>query len=198
MTSSTSPIISGSRAEVGLVEEHDLRFHRQRPGDRHPLLLPAGELGRVGVPLLGQPDALEERHRLLLGVLPAQVTDLHGGQRDVPEDREVGVEVELLEDEADLRPHLVDVGLLVREVLPVDEQLPLVDRLEVVDRPDEGRFPRAGGAADHDDFARSYVEVDVVQHVQLVEPFVDALEPDHRASPYIPRSAESLPRSRVC
>src|SRR5664280_302627 len=61
----------GVEGRGGLVEEHDLRFHRQPPGDRHPLLLPAGELGRVGVPLLGQPDALEERHRLLLGVLPA-------------------------------------------------------------------------------------------------------------------------------
>jgi hypothetical protein len=182
----------GVEGRCRLVEEHDLRVHRQPPGDRHALLLAAGELGRVGVPLLGQADTLEERERLFLRLLPALVADLHGSQRDVLEDREVRVEVELLEDEADLRPHLVDVGLLVREVRSVDDQLPLVDRFEVVDRPDEGGLPRAGRSADHDDLARPHMKVDVVQHVQLAEPFVDALEPDHRASPCTCRAAESL------
>ena len=42
------------------------------------------------------------------------------------------------------------------------------------------------------------LEVDVVQHVQRAEPFVDVLEPDHRASPGIFRAAESLPLSRGC
>ena len=33
----------------GFVEQHQLRMHGQRPGDRDPLLLPAGQLRRVGV-----------------------------------------------------------------------------------------------------------------------------------------------------
>ena len=51
MTSRTSPTSSGSSARGRLVEEHQLGLHRQRAGDRHPLLLAAGELGRVGVDL---------------------------------------------------------------------------------------------------------------------------------------------------
>src|SRR6478609_4633973 len=35
------------------VEQHDLRPHGQRPGDRHPLLLPAGQLRRQLVLLFG-------------------------------------------------------------------------------------------------------------------------------------------------
>ena len=37
-----------------LVEQHQLRLHRQRAGDRHPLLLAAGELRRVAVGLVGR------------------------------------------------------------------------------------------------------------------------------------------------
>ena len=44
-----------------LVEQHQLRPHRQRPGDRHPLLLPAGEPRRVLVDLVGEADPLQKR-----------------------------------------------------------------------------------------------------------------------------------------
>ena len=43
-----------------LVEEHDPRPHRQGPRDRHPLLLPAGELARVGVRLVRESDEREQ------------------------------------------------------------------------------------------------------------------------------------------
>src|SRR5690242_16724274 len=48
-----------------LVEQHHLRFHGQGPGDRRPLLLAAGELGRVLVALVGDPDPLQQLHRPL-------------------------------------------------------------------------------------------------------------------------------------
>ena len=43
-----------------LVEEHQLGVHRQRPGDGDALLLAAGELRRVGVRLVAEPDLLEQ------------------------------------------------------------------------------------------------------------------------------------------
>ena len=43
-----------------LVEEHELGLHGQRPGDGDPLLLPAGELLRVGVPAVAEPDAVQQ------------------------------------------------------------------------------------------------------------------------------------------
>ena len=44
-----------------LVEEHHVRVHRQRAGDRDPLLLAAGEPFGVLVELVGEPDPLEQR-----------------------------------------------------------------------------------------------------------------------------------------
>ena len=43
-----------------LVEEHHVRLHHQRPRDRDPLLLAAGELVRMLAGLLRQPDLLEQ------------------------------------------------------------------------------------------------------------------------------------------
>ena len=46
-----------------LVEEHHPRPHRQGPGDRHPLLLAAGERGGPGRGEGRQADAVEQRRR---------------------------------------------------------------------------------------------------------------------------------------
>src|SRR6478735_4259627 len=43
-----------------LVEQHHLRSHGQRPGDRHPLLLPTGQLRRQLVLLLGNAHPLQQ------------------------------------------------------------------------------------------------------------------------------------------
>ena len=45
------------------VEQHDLRLHRERAGDRHPLLLTAGQTDRVLVGLVGEPDLREQLQR---------------------------------------------------------------------------------------------------------------------------------------
>jgi hypothetical protein len=81
-----------------LVGEQHGRPGDQRPGDRHPLLLPAGQLaGPVPGPVT-QPDLGEHRghrtgRRLAAGQAQRQRHVLRGGQR-----RD---EVERLEDEAD-------------------------------------------------------------------------------------------------
>ena len=57
----------------GLVEEQHLRAQGERPGDRDALLLAAGELARVGVGLVAQAHALEQRQReLARGVLASR------------------------------------------------------------------------------------------------------------------------------
>ena len=43
-----------------LVEQHDVRLHRERPHDRHPLLLPAREPVRVFVRLVREAEPLEQ------------------------------------------------------------------------------------------------------------------------------------------
>ena len=49
----------GVQGRGRLVEEHELGVHRQGPGDRHPLLLAAGELGGVVVEAIPQPHPLQ-------------------------------------------------------------------------------------------------------------------------------------------
>ena len=51
-----------------LVEEHDLGLHGQGARDGDPLLLAAGELDRVLVPLFGDADLLQKAHPELLGL----------------------------------------------------------------------------------------------------------------------------------
>ena len=46
-----------------LVEEQDARIRRHRARDRDPLLLPAGELARVGLRLVGEADPVEQLQR---------------------------------------------------------------------------------------------------------------------------------------
>ena len=43
----------GIQGRGRLVEQHDLRFHRQGSGDGDPLLLAAGQLARIGGCLVG-------------------------------------------------------------------------------------------------------------------------------------------------
>ena len=43
-----------------LVQQHDLRFDGERPGQRDALLLAAGELVGVAARQLGQPDHVEQ------------------------------------------------------------------------------------------------------------------------------------------
>ena len=92
-----------------LVEEHHLGVHRQRPRDRHPLLLPAGELARVVAALVGDADLGEHRLglRRRLGLAAAEHVDLRGG--DVLEHGHVLPEIELLEDHRELRADAVDL-----------------------------------------------------------------------------------------
>ena len=61
--------LPGGLVEVagGLVGQHDGRLPDQGAGDRDPLALPAGELGRPRVQPVGEPD----RGQRIAGVSPA-------------------------------------------------------------------------------------------------------------------------------
>ena len=54
-----------------LVEQQHARLHRERPHDGDPLLLAARQPVGILVRLVGEADALEERHRSRLGVVLA-------------------------------------------------------------------------------------------------------------------------------
>ena len=126
-----------------LVEQHDARVHAQRAGDRHALLLAAGELARIFVRLLGDLHPLQEVHGDLLGLLLRHLAHPDRRERAVFEDRQVREEVEVLEHHADLAAHLVDLLQVVGELDAVDDDLALLVLLQPVDAADHRRLARA-------------------------------------------------------
>src|SRR5581483_11268811 len=179
----------------GLVEEDERRLHREGAGDGHPLLLAAGELPRIRVRLVRQPDPGEEADPFGGGLLLGLPEHLDGRLDDVLERRLVREEVEALEDHPDLRPLPGDALLRVLDelvaLLAVADQLAVhgdpapVHLLEVVDAADERRLAGPGRADDADGLALPDVEGDALQHLEPAEALVHLLRPHddigHRA-----------------
>ena len=95
-----------------LVEQHQLRLHRQRARDRHALLLAARELARVGVELVGRARRASSSSRRLRArrARARRLLTRIGAHGDVLERRHVREQVEVLEDHADLGALARDLG----------------------------------------------------------------------------------------
>jgi hypothetical protein len=66
-----------------LVEEHQARTHRERAHDRDALLLAARDAVGVLVPLVEQPEALEQLEGAPFGTFTVHPQDLARGEGDV-------------------------------------------------------------------------------------------------------------------
>src|SRR5829696_1549084 len=75
----------GVQRRGGLVEEHQLGLHGQRPGDGDPLLLASRELGGVLAGLLGHAHPRQLAHGELLGRLLLRLAHLDQAEGDVLE-----------------------------------------------------------------------------------------------------------------
>jgi hypothetical protein len=123
-------------------------------------------VGRVGVALVGEADARQERLGPFprLGRLLAQ--NLHRALDDVLEGGEVGEEVEALEDHADAAPLARDFG--IRQLVEEVALAPVAD--ELARHPaQEGALARAGGADDAEHLALRHPEVDALEHLVAAE-----------------------------
>ncbi len=161
-----------------LVQQHQLRSHRESPDDRDPLLLAAREAVRVVAGPVGQPEAAEQLKRLSLGLGPRRLQHLARRERHVAQDRHVREEVVGLEDDPDPAADPVGVHARCRHLLPADEDPALVDRLQEVDAPQQRRLARARGADQADDLVLADLEVDPVQHLVGAERLAHAVELD--------------------
>ena len=162
-----------------LVEQHDRRLHRQRPGDGHALLLSAGELVRVGIDLVEQADLVQQGVRPFVGLHRAETAHLHRCQRDVLHDGLVREEVEALKDHADFRTQGVDVGAVVVHRNAVHQNAPARGFFQPVQAAQEGAFPRTRGANDTNDFGRADSAIDAAQHAQAAEVLGQAFNAYH-------------------
>jgi hypothetical protein len=96
----------------------------------------------------------------------------------------MGIEVELLEDEADLCPKAGEVRPAVFQGHIINDNFPLLDRFQPVNTPDQCAFSGTAGATDDHHFSRFNVKVDLLQHMKLPEPFVYFLKGDHVAKSF--------------
>ena len=172
-----------------LVEQHQLRLHRERPRDRDPLLLAAGQLRRVAASLSPSPTRSSSsiasldappsglfftRHRRLDHVLEAVMCGNRLKRwKTMPilaRSRQTSV-AQLVELVA--RPAVADE-------LAVDPEPAGVDLLQVVDAAQERRLARAGGPDEAHHLARRDLEVDALQHLEPAEALAHRLGLDHR------------------
>ena len=176
----------------GLVEQHDLRLHRQRPRDGDALLLPARQLRGELVGLLGDAHPVEQLHRQLVRLVLGHVPHLLRAERDVAHHRQVREEVELLEDHPHFRADgLHDADVLV-ELGPVDHDAPGIVLLQPVEAADERRFARAGRPQDDDDLVLLDGQRDLVERLEVAEPLRDALGDDDVRRAHQPAGAAVL------
>ena len=131
----------GVQSGGGLIAEKHLRVRSQRPGDGHPLLLAAGELGGIGTCLFLQTHQIQQFQRLFLSLGLGYTGKLHG-EADIFQTGTLHQQVEALEDHADFFPGLPQLlggdgthtGLAVRLLLH-PRQLLTVDGDAAAGRP---------------------------------------------------------------
>jgi hypothetical protein len=129
-------------AREGLVEEHQPGARRERPGERHPLLLAAREHVGIALGMTAHVDLGEQ----LLGPLPAR-RGAQGPQAegDVVEDAQVREQRKVLKHQA--HPALLRRQAVARpgEQLAADRDLSALERLEPGDQAQDGGLAAARG-----------------------------------------------------
>ena len=177
ITSSTSATSSGSSAEVTSSSSSRSGLHRERPDDRHPLLLAARQpvgvrrspcrRGRTASSSAGASRSASARDRR---------RTLRGASVTLSSTRHVREQVERLEHDPDPAPDPVDVDALGGDLLALDQDPAGVDGLDQVDAAQQRGLAAPRGADERDDLVLGDVEVDPPQHLELAEGLVQALD----------------------
>ena len=174
----------GVQRAGGLIAEQDLGFSCQCAGNGNALLLAAGELGRVGVGLIGQAHHFQQLLGALFGILFLHTCQLHG-EADVLQAAALHQQVELLEDHRDLPAALAQLGR--RELFhlhAVNDHAALGGALQQVDAAHQRGFARARHADDAVNRTIRDGQADVLQRIHCAVLHLEGLgkvfDLDHR------------------
>ena len=171
-----------------LVKKHDLGPHGEGPGDGDALLLSAGELVGVGVPLILQTHGLQQLHGLALALLLIPLFNQGGGQHDVVQHRQVGKEVKLLEHHTHAQEHLVGApGVGADQIHIVEEDLSPCGLFQQVQAAQKGGLAAAGGAHNGHHLAGLDLDVDALEHLVLAKALLKPFDADHTHTVSAPR-----------
>ena len=130
------------------VQQHDGRTVDERPGQRHTLLLAAGQLRRH-TRLLARQLHHAQRRVDARADFRAGDTAHFEAERDVAEDRQMGKQRVLLEDEVD-RP---EIGRDIQHRPPVDQNIALIGMLETGDESQRRGLAGSAGTEDGKELA---------------------------------------------
>src|SRR5215510_7184555 len=137
-----------------LVEEQNLRAHRERPCNRDALLLAPGQEGWVRGRLLGQLYALEQPTCLKLSLGFRHQAGPYWGERNVLDRGQVRKQRVVLEHHADALPQPPPVGFRGQlDTLAVERDLACVWLHQAVEAADQRTLARTARADHHESFA---------------------------------------------
>ena len=173
-----------------LVHEERLRVAHQRPTQRDPLALPAGQLARLAVEQTVQLEAPRRLLHLRPHLGPRHLARLEP-EGEVPVHRHLRVERIVLEHHR----HVAPARRQPLHLAAADGDAPRAHGLEAGQQPQRRRLPAAGRPDQHHELPAGDVERQPVDGRHRPEPLDDPLERDRdraRAHPRI--DPASMPR----
>ena len=155
----------GVQRTGGLIAEQDFGVGGQRTGNGDALLLAAGELGRVGICLIGQAHHFQQLPGALFGIGLLHARKLHR-EADVLQAAALHQQIELLEDHGDVAAALTQgCGGQGLHRGAVDDDTALGGALQQIDAAHQRGFARARHTDDAVDGAIGDGQVDVLQRI---------------------------------
>src|SRR6218665_2550644 len=170
---------SGSERGGRLVEQHQLRTHRQRARKGHALLLPARQLDRERIALVRQADTRQQRLRLGNDLVACAALHPQRAFGHVLQRRHMREQVQALEHHAGLAPLTGDFRFRQRVQLVADA--PVTDQFtahperagghgfELVDAAQKGALARARRADDAQHLAGGDIDRDALERLERAE-----------------------------
>ena len=179
-----------ARRRAGSPARRRWRGPRRRAAARRPTAMPRAASQRVA-----EADGLERGGGAHPDVARGQPEDLER-HADVLERRAIAEQLEVLEDDADVAPHVGDRGVRqFAEVAPGNRQLAAVGALGGEHQAQQRRLARARRAGEQQRVALTDAERDTAQRRHAAEGLPDPVQSNHRAhaSPWLRSSGSSCP-----
>ncbi len=158
-----------------LVEQEHLRIAHQRPADGDALALAAGELLRLALEQVGNPEAVRDHCDAGLGFGPGGACEAQAELHVLPHIH-VGIERIGLEHHGDAARGRSEIG----HVPPADRDGAFARFLEAGDEAQQGRLAAARRADEDDEFAVRHVEAEIGDGLEISEAFRHVAQHDTR------------------